>query len=157
MVCQVHKFGHDYIHWVHSPVEKKLRLFETDFLEFFSKTPWYAVPMIWLPVTLCIAYAAFINLNNTAFGESICSFHTLLMQLVLISLMFCGIILWTIVEYLLHRFVFHFNPPGDSVFWTTVHFFLHGQHHKVSWLFPFATSELFYYFQNLSAPRYVTN
>ena len=42
-----------------------------------------------------------------------------------------GTFAWTFVEYCLHRCVFHHSPPDDSPFLITVHFLLHGQHHKV--------------------------
>jgi sterol desaturase/sphingolipid hydroxylase (fatty acid hydroxylase superfamily) len=38
-----------------------------------------------------------------------------------------GIIAWTFVEYVLHRFVFHWMPPGK---WgARIHFIIHGVHH----------------------------
>jgi len=39
-----------------------------------------------------------------------------------------GILLWSFVEYALHRFLFHWKPrtPGQKLFW----FMLHGYHHE---------------------------
>lgn len=46
---------------------------------------------------------------------------------------FCiGFFLWTLLEYVLHRYMFHFQPPSDSPGLITAHFVLHGMHHKVS-------------------------
>ena len=28
------------------------RMFESDFVDFFSRTPWWTVPLIWVPVSL---------------------------------------------------------------------------------------------------------
>ena len=42
-----------------------------------------------------------------------------------------GILLWTFLEYTLHRFLFHMEPPKDSKILIGLHFVLHGQHHKV--------------------------
>jgi 4-hydroxysphinganine ceramide fatty acyl 2-hydroxylase len=42
-----------------------------------------------------------------------------------------GFVLWTLMEYVLHRFLFHMEPPGSSKFLIGLHFVLHGQHHKV--------------------------
>ena len=44
----------EYMAFIHDPKlsTKSVRLFESDFLEFFSKTNWYFVPMFWLPVML---------------------------------------------------------------------------------------------------------
>ena len=41
-----------------------------------------------------------------------------------------GILLWTLFEYLIHRFIFHYYPPADAKWRIRVHFLLHGQHHK---------------------------
>lgn len=41
-------------------------------------------------------------------------------------------ILWSLLEYLIHRFVFHMKPPASNYYLITLHFLLHGQHHKVS-------------------------
>lgn len=43
-----------------------------------------------------------------------------------------GLFLWSLVEYVLHRFLFHMKPPSNSYYLITLHFVLHGQHHKVS-------------------------
>ena len=128
LVVQVHKYGYDYLKWVHSPVNKQLRLFSTQFLEIFSITPWYLVPLVWLPVILIIAFHSYSTLETHMAPLQNALF---LKFLVLCVLMVCGFCTWTLVEYLLHRFLFHLTPPGDSKFWITLHFFLHGQHHKV--------------------------
>ena len=41
-----------------------------------------------------------------------------------------GMLSWSLAEYLLHGHVFHFVPNPDSPQSVTLHFFLHGQHHK---------------------------
>ena len=86
-------------------------------LEIFSKTPWYAIPIAWLPV---IAYHLLV-LNTLSLISSI-AFACL------------GVFTWTLVEYCLHRFLFH----GEEYWLTSVtnnnlvfvaHFLLHGIHH----------------------------
>lgn len=42
-----------------------------------------------------------------------------------------GVLLWTLIEYSLHRWVFHMEPSGDSKAMIYVHFAIHGLHHKV--------------------------
>jgi hypothetical protein len=42
-----------------------------------------------------------------------------------------GILLWTLIEYSLHRWVFHMEPSGKSKAMIYVHFAIHGLHHKV--------------------------
>ena len=41
-----------------------------------------------------------------------------------------GLIFWTLVEYLLHRFVFHYHPPPGSPKMERFMFFIHGVHHE---------------------------
>lgn len=141
MVAQVGKLGAEYMKWVHSPVDRPLRLFEPEFIEFFSKTPWYMVPIVWLPVVLYVSIIGLTNLHH----DNFLLFHgsTVLVNIYVIFLVFVcvflfGTFVWTFAEYILHRYLFHITPPDDSPFWITFHFFLHGQHHKV----PFDSSRL---------------
>jgi len=41
---------------------------------------------------------------------------------------FAGFFLWTLVEYLLHRFVFHYESEGQLG--QRIHFLIHGLHHN---------------------------
>lgn len=47
------------------------------------------------------------------------------------GLLVLGALGWTLMEYLIHRFLFHMEPPSGSYYLITLHFVLHGQHHKV--------------------------
>lgn len=47
------------------------------------------------------------------------------------SLLF-GFFLWPIFEYAAHRWIFHLKPPENWPFLISLHFGLHGLHHKVS-------------------------
>jgi 4-hydroxysphinganine ceramide fatty acyl 2-hydroxylase len=42
-----------------------------------------------------------------------------------------GVVAWTLLEYFLHRYVFHWHPNPKSYRQLTAHFLLHGIHHKV--------------------------
>ena len=85
-----------------------------NFLEPLSLTPWWVVPLVWLPPNM---YLFYIGLTNQ---------H----PLIALSLWAMGLFVWTIVEYGLHRFVFHLDGylPDHPVF-LTLHFLLHGVHH----------------------------
>lgn len=124
MLWQVGNLGLSYHDWVDVPVDKPLRLFKSDICEFFSNTPWYIVPLVWIPVTIMFLFKSFIELQNEElpFG----SVYTYMVAMVTL-----GIFAWTFLEYSLHRWVFHANPPHDSYFFITMHFLFHGQHHKV--------------------------
>ncbi|MBV98867.1 Fatty acid 2-hydroxylase, partial [Eschrichtius robustus] len=54
------------------------------------------------------------------------------------GLFMLGLLLWSLVEYLIHRFLFHMKPPNDSYYLIMLHFVMHGQHHKA----PFDESRL---------------
>ena len=63
-----------------------------NFLEPLSKTAWYVVPTVWLPPVLYGSYLGFQGLSTT---------KEFLMY------WFLGLFLWTLVEYVLHRGLFH--------------------------------------------------
>lgn len=86
-----------------------------NFLEPLSLTPWWVVPMVWLPP---VTYGTYISREGlTGWNQvAICwSF---------------GLFLWTLVEYILHRFLFHLDGYlPDNRAGLTLHFLLHGIHH----------------------------
>ncbi len=89
------------------------RMFKNDFFEFFSKVHW-TVPL-WLYVPL-VGYLVWYSL--AVLRVSVVS---------AIGLFVSGMFLWTLVEYLMHQFVFHYHPKsalGKRIFWI-----LHGVHH----------------------------
>lgn len=52
MIPQIYKLGSTYAKWVNMPVDRPLRLFEPDWIENLTKTPWWVVPTFWIP-TIC--------------------------------------------------------------------------------------------------------
>lgn len=85
-----------------------------NFLEPLSLTPWFVVPMIWIPVDLFILYVGFTNMN----------------KFLSVFLFSAGVFVWTLIEYAMHRFLFHLDYylPDHSIAFT-IHFLLHGVHH----------------------------
>lgn len=85
-----------------------------NFLEPLSLTPWWVVPIIWLPVNFCIFYVGFVNQS----------------KIIALSFWIFGLFLWTLIEYSMHRFLFHLDYylPDHPVA-LTLHFTLHGVHH----------------------------
>lgn len=65
-----------------------------NFLEPLTKTPWWVVPLIWLPLVGYGLYLASKGFANPL-GEVTCFAG--------------GLFLWTLVEYLMHRFLFHLD------------------------------------------------
>jgi len=143
MVFQVHKLGKQYMKWVNSPVDRKLRLFDSSFIEFFSKTPWYMIPVVWLPVIMALSFFSlnqlYVSVSDGMMAPDADYFYKIMLTFLSFALCFgFGFPFWTLVEYLLHRYLFHLEPKDDSPLLITFHFFIHGQHHKV----PFDTNRL---------------
>jgi sterol desaturase/sphingolipid hydroxylase (fatty acid hydroxylase superfamily) len=88
-------------------------MFENPILEWGSRVHPIVPPLLYLPV---IGY-----LLVRAVGHEDLSFGAV------IGVFALGIMGWSLTEYLLHRFVFHFEPDGK---WgRRVHFIIHGVHH----------------------------
>ncbi|GAC1529876.1 MAG: hypothetical protein NVS3B10_26240 [Polyangiales bacterium] len=88
-------------------------MFENDFLERFSRINPFTIFVVWVPVTLGMLWRSW-------------SRHTLSV-VALVGLFAAGILMWTLCEYVLHRWVFHWmedTPRGRRI-----HFLLHGVHH----------------------------
>jgi sterol desaturase/sphingolipid hydroxylase (fatty acid hydroxylase superfamily) len=92
--------------------QEPLRLFRSDFLEFFTHIHPLVVLLIWLPVSAYFVYAA------VRAGAGALS--------IVLGLLL-GLFLWTLTEYLLHRFVFHFPPRSERQ--EKILFLFHGVHH----------------------------
>ncbi len=93
--------------------DETVRMFKNGFLEKLSHIH-YSVPLfIFLPV---IGYFGY---------KSIFVYH--LSVLSIFGYIMLGLFIWTLTEYVLHRFVFHWLPPGKVG--ARLHFIFHGVHH----------------------------
>jgi sterol desaturase/sphingolipid hydroxylase (fatty acid hydroxylase superfamily) len=102
----------------HLPVDHSdvpIRLFKSDFLEFFTHISPLAVIILWVPVVVYFLVVAALQAPATAFPSFI--------PLCFIA----GLFLWTLAEYTLHRFVFHFEPKSERG--KRIVFLFHGIHH----------------------------
>ena len=89
------------------------RMFKSNFLEPLSKVH-YSVPLfIFLPVIGYFSWSALFPGNM-----SLLSFAAYYLG---------GLFIWSLTEYLMHRFVFHFTPKGKLM--ERIHFIFHGVHH----------------------------
>jgi len=61
MLAQVGKLGPNYKEWVSSPVDRRLRLFYWDIMEYMSITPWYLIPIVWIPVSIFFMYQGWLT------------------------------------------------------------------------------------------------
>jgi sterol desaturase/sphingolipid hydroxylase (fatty acid hydroxylase superfamily) len=92
--------------------DETVRIFQGAFMEMMSRTHW-SVPLIFfVPTILYFSYLGFSQTSN-----------------IVLSLLFSlfGLFIWTIMEYTLHRHVFHFHPK--SKIGKKVHWIIHGVHH----------------------------
>ncbi|KHJ91969.1 hypothetical protein OESDEN_08152 [Oesophagostomum dentatum] len=55
---RVGNLGNDYWMWIHQPYEGTLRLFDSDFLESLTRTSWWVVPAVWLPIVILFSMFA---------------------------------------------------------------------------------------------------
>ncbi len=88
-------------------------MFESPFLNALTKVH-FSVPLIlYIPAICILGY-----LGMFQHGQSVLSF---------IGLFCLGFIMWSLFEYLTHRYVFHYEPKSD--FGKKVLFTFHGVHH----------------------------
>lgn len=93
--------------------EESVRMFKQGWMEALSKVH-FSVPLIlYVPVILYCTWRAF-----AVVGMGILPF---------IGCFAAGLFLWTITEYIMHRWVFHFIPK--SKWGLRLHFIFHGVHH----------------------------
>lgn len=100
----------------HAPQHGSPRMFRVDWIEkYLSRVkPWHVL-IVWVPV---ISYLIYRGLQGP--GISVGSFLGTLVG---------GVVFWTLLEYVLHRWVFHFTPGPNSELSQDVHFLIHGVHH----------------------------
>ncbi len=109
-----------YCEFIHEPrilfnPDRQVKLFESPALELLTKTPWYLIPLVWCPWILY--YLSVSNMGTLIFSFSL------------------GMLLWTLTEYILHRFLFHGEETWlialgqESRVAMITHFLLHGIHH----------------------------
>jgi sterol desaturase/sphingolipid hydroxylase (fatty acid hydroxylase superfamily) len=92
--------------------QDSVRMFRSGFLEALSKVH-FTVPLyVYIPV---IIYCLFRSVQDPA---AIWQYPIIILG---------AIVVWTIVEYVMHRFVFHYQLPGKIG--KRLHFIVHGVHH----------------------------
>jgi len=69
MLSQVGKLGPQYKAWVSVPVDRKLRLFSWDILEYMTVTPWYLIPIVWIPVFMFFIYRGWLTNQQEINGK----------------------------------------------------------------------------------------
>ncbi|KAM4553446.1 fatty acid 2-hydroxylase isoform 2-T2 [Fundulus diaphanus] len=131
LAWQVGHLGEKYDAWVHQPVDRPIRLFGNPFMEAATKTSWYWVPVVWLPLVFYLCWHCYATLAKGNTRLELTSNFSIPVHKYMFPILFViGWVLWTLMEYCIHRFVFHMKPPAHNYYLITLHFLLHGQHHK---------------------------
>lgn len=129
MFLEIGKLGKFYMNWIFTPEDKDLRFFQSDIVEYLTTCQWYIIPIVWLPIItffLCLSYGNFMEI-----GGHETWFYGIDMRTWMMPFLFsAGVLIWSISEYIIHRWVFHLRPPHWSRSLITLHFLFHGQHHK---------------------------
>ncbi len=92
-----------------------IRLFKSDFLEHFTHISPIVVVILWVPVVGVFLWRALTAWGDRASVGSVTGGVLL------------GLFLWTLIEYGMHRFVFHLVPKGPRM--ERIFFLFHGVHH----------------------------
>ncbi len=93
--------------------EESVRMFKSNLLEPLTKVH-FTVPLIlFIPVIIYFTWEAFVVLDATVWQYA--GFYIV------------GLVIWSLVEYIMHRFVFHLPPKGAIM--ERMHFIFHGVHH----------------------------
>jgi len=90
-----------------------VRMFESNFMEFFSHVHPATPVVLYGPIIGLMLYLAFVR-NQLSF-------------LVVLGFFVLGVLTWTLLEYVIHRYVFHYEPK--TRWGKLLHFIMHGVHH----------------------------
>jgi 4-hydroxysphinganine ceramide fatty acyl 2-hydroxylase len=96
-----------------SKKNETVRMFKSDFMEFFSHVHPATPLLLYTPVIACMLYLAFEQSR--------------LSILTVAGLFLIGALIWTLLEYIIHRYAFHYEPR--TRFGKQLHFIVHGVHH----------------------------
>jgi sterol desaturase/sphingolipid hydroxylase (fatty acid hydroxylase superfamily) len=95
--------------------KKSVRLFKNDFLESLTFVHPIVPLLFWSPVVAYLLWHA-LTVNEMPIAQ-------------VAIMVLPGLIVWTLMEYLVHRFAFHF--PAKSSFGKRLVYLYHGVHHEV--------------------------
>ncbi len=95
--------------------KESVRMFKSDILESVSKVH-FSVPLfIFIPVILYFGWKAIWQQELSPVEFS--------------GYFLLGLFVWSLTEYVMHRFVFHLEPKEGNKILERIHFIFHGVHH----------------------------
>jgi sterol desaturase/sphingolipid hydroxylase (fatty acid hydroxylase superfamily) len=83
-----------------STKNETVRMFDSNFMEFFSRVHPATPLILYLPV---VGFMLYVALWRQGFPVS-----------VVVGFFLLGTLLWTLLEYLIHRYIFHHDYPNDA-------------------------------------------
>lgn len=89
------------------------RMFESDLVDFFSRTHPLVVPALFVPASAALLWFSFTRVGVGALAN--------------VGLFVGGVVTWSLTEYWLHRLFFHWKP--ETRWGERMHFLVHGVHH----------------------------
>src|SRR6266550_1900424 len=92
---------------------ESVRMFESNFMEFFSHVHPVTPVVLYTPVVGYMLYASFA--------------YKKLSVVAVVGLFVVGVLIWTLLEYVIHRYVFHYQPKTRVG--KFLHYTIHGVHH----------------------------
>ncbi|WP_432713174.1 sterol desaturase family protein [Pedobacter sp.] len=90
-----------------------IRMFKSSFLESLSKVNYYVPLIVYTPVILYLAWQTLFIMEMSALS--------------FVGYIISGLFVWSFVEYILHKHIFHFHPKSEWL--KRIHFIFHGVHH----------------------------
>ncbi|QNK63771.1 sterol desaturase family protein [Pedobacter sp. PAMC26386] len=90
-----------------------IRMFKSGLFEKLSKVDFYVPLIVFVPVIAFLIWKAFATIQMSFLGFA--------------GWLAIGLVVWTITEYIMHRYIFHYYP--NSKIGKRIHFIFHGVHH----------------------------
>ena len=90
------------------------KIFKNAYLEYLTKTHPLVIWGMYSPILLLLPYYAIAKLEFTFLYTA--------------GIFMAGMLFWTLTEYILHRFAFHYDPKTDRG--RRINYVLHGNHHE---------------------------
>ena len=92
---------------------ESVRMFKSDFIEFFSRVHPATPQVLYLPLIAASIYFAMAGAGLSILSVAKC--------------FVLGLAIWTFLEYVIHRYAFHYEPK--TRLGKQLHFIVHGVHH----------------------------
>jgi 4-hydroxysphinganine ceramide fatty acyl 2-hydroxylase len=110
-------------------------------VQVFTRTTWFVVPLVWAPIAVYLGLRSVVQFSGVRLAPFTVDPRLPLSVLLappvdavgkLTASFLFGNLVWTLLEYGMHRFLFHIDEVlPDRPFFLMLHFLLHGIHHYV--------------------------